>query len=92
MTLPVTIETGEIAQVFVSRIGYVEGMDTDGWGGVFPDSLVISCRRSRHSRTAKNVGARSVDVRNVGARLENPKRKMRRTCLEDPGLMPRTWP
>ena len=80
MTLLVTVETGEIAQVLASRTGYVGGMDTNGWDGVFPGSLVISCRRSRHSRTAKNVGARSVGARNVGARLEGP------------GLTPGTWP
>ena len=36
MTLLVTVETGEMAQVLASRTGYVGGMDTDGWGGVFP--------------------------------------------------------
>ena len=36
MTFLVTVETGEMAQVFASRTGYVGGMDTNGWGGVFP--------------------------------------------------------
>ena len=36
MTLLVTVETGEMAQVLASRTGYVGGMDTNGWGGVFP--------------------------------------------------------
>ena len=36
MTLLVTVETGEIAQVLASRTGYVGGIDTDGWDGVFP--------------------------------------------------------
>ena len=80
MTLFVTVETGEMVQVLASRTGYVRGMDTDDWGGVFPGSLEILCRRSRHSRTTKNVGARSVGARNMGA------------CLESPGLTPGTWP
>ena len=37
MTLLITIETGEMAQVFASRTGYVGGMDTNGWGEVFPN-------------------------------------------------------
>ena len=49
MTLLTIIEIGEMAQVFVSCANYVGGMDTDGWGGVFPGLLVISCRRYRHS-------------------------------------------
>ena len=36
MTLLVTVETGEMTQVLASRTGYVDGMDTNGWGGVFP--------------------------------------------------------
>ena len=36
MTLLVTVETSEMAQILASRTGYVGGMDTNGWGGVFP--------------------------------------------------------
>ena len=36
MTLLVTVEIGEMAQVLASRTGYVRDMDTNGWGGVFP--------------------------------------------------------
>ena len=43
--------------------------------------------RSRHSQTTRDVGARS-----VGARLEDAKRKMWRTRLEDHGLTSGTWP
>ena len=42
----IIIETGEATQVLASRAGNVGGMDTGGWGGVFPrlsssSSLVI---------------------------------------------------
>ena len=41
VTLLVIVETGEMTQVFASRTGYLGSMDTGGWGGVFPRSLVI---------------------------------------------------
>ena len=43
-------------------------------------------QRSCHSRTVRNVDARS-----VGACPEDAKRKIRRTCLKDPGLTHVTW-
>ena len=33
MTLLVTVETGNMTQVFVSRAGNVRGIDLGGWGG-----------------------------------------------------------
>ena len=36
MSFLVTVEPGEMAQVLASRTGYVGGMDTNGWGRVFP--------------------------------------------------------
>ena len=41
MTLLVTVETSEMAQVLASRTGYVGGMGIDSWGGAFPGSLMI---------------------------------------------------
>ena len=41
VTLLATVETGEMAQILASYTGYVGGMDTGGWGEVFPGSLVI---------------------------------------------------
>ena len=42
MTILVTIETGDMAQVLASRTGFVGGMDTDGWGGVFPSLFLTT--------------------------------------------------
>ena len=42
MTLLATVETDEMAQVFASRTGYVGGIDTDGWGGVFPSLFLTT--------------------------------------------------
>ena len=42
MTLLVTVETGEMAQVLTSRTGYVGGMHTDGWDGVFPSLFLTT--------------------------------------------------
>ena len=42
MTLLVTIETGNMAQVLASRTGFVGGIDTDGWGGVFPSLFLTT--------------------------------------------------
>ena len=42
MTLLVTVETGNMAQVLASRTGFVGGIDTDGWGGVFPSLFLTT--------------------------------------------------
>ena len=42
MTLLATVETGEMAQVLASRTGYVGGMDTDSWSGVFPSLFLTT--------------------------------------------------
>ena len=41
MTLLVNVKTSEMAQVLVSRTGYVGGIDNDSWGRAFPGSLII---------------------------------------------------
>ena len=42
MTLFATIETGNMAQVLVSRTGFIRGIDTDGWGEVFPSLFLTT--------------------------------------------------
>ena len=63
MTLLVTVETGEMAQVLASRTGYIGGMDTDGWGGVFPSLFggfipMISSRRGLGFGTLEGIASR----------------------------------
>ena len=73
MIFLIAIEISEMTQVLASRTDYVRGLVRLCFKRhCFAKSL---SRRSRHSRTAK-----SMDARNVGARLE------------DPGLTLGTWP
>ena len=48
-TILIAVEAGNMTQVLASRAGNVGGMDTGGWGGVFPRSssslslVILSC-------------------------------------------------
>ena len=63
MTLLVIVEKDEMAQVLASRTGYVGGMDTDGWGGVFSSLCggfipMISSRRGLGFGTLEEIVSR----------------------------------
>ena len=41
VTVFITVETSEVTQILASRTIYVGRIETNGWGGVFPNSLMI---------------------------------------------------
>ena len=63
MTVLVIVETGEMAQILVSHTGYIGGIDTDGWGGIFPNLFGgfisrISSRRGLGFGTLEGIVSR----------------------------------
>ena len=40
MTILVAVEIGDMTQIFVNRIGYIEGINIGGWNRIFLGSLI----------------------------------------------------